>query len=69
MILDYKTGGLNEADLVRRSEPHRAQMAAYTAVVAQLYPGQSGQSGQLVRAALLYGDGQVFVMSEPGSTG
>ncbi len=62
-ILDYKTGGLDEADLVRRSEPHRAQMAAYTAVVARLYPGQS------VRAALLYGDGQVFVMSEPGSPG
>lgn len=56
-ILDYKTGGLDVADLVVRSEPHRAQMQAYVAAVAQLYPGLS------VRAALLYGDGQVFVLS------
>ncbi len=56
-ILDYKTGGLDEPDLARRSEPHRAQMAAYTAAVAQIYPGQP------VHAALLYGDGQVFVLS------
>jgi len=62
-ILDYKTGGLSEPDLARRSEPHRAQMGVYAAAVAQLYPGQP------VRAALLYGDGQVFVMPEPGGTG
>ncbi len=62
-ILDYKTGGLSEPDLLRRSEPHRAQMEVYAAAVAQLYPGQP------VRTALLYGDGQVFVMPEPGGTG
>ena len=62
-ILDYKTGGLNEADLACRSEPHRAQMEAYRAAVAQLYPGQP------VQAALLYGDGQVFVMPDSGGNG
>ena len=62
-ILDYKTGGQETEDLAVRSEPHRAQMQAYLAVVAQLYPGQP------VRAALLYGDGLVFVMPEPGGNG
>lgn len=55
-IVDYKTGGLAEPDLALRSNAHREQMAAYTAAIAALYSDDS------VQAALLYGDGHVFVM-------
>ncbi len=61
-VIDYKSGGLEEVDLAVRSKPHQTQIQAYVLVVAQLYPGQP------VRAALIYGDGQVFVLSEAEGT-
>ncbi|HEX8979194.1 MAG TPA: UvrD-helicase domain-containing protein [Parasulfuritortus sp.] len=53
-VLDYKTGGTDEADLGRRAEPHLAQLADYRQAVAALYPGKR------VCAALLFGDGQLY---------
>lgn len=53
-IVDYKTGGLAEANLARRSAPHRAQLLGYARAVCTMWPGQP------VHAAVLYADGAVF---------
>ena len=53
-IVDYKTGGLSEPDLMRRAEPHREQMEGYRAAALNLYPGKP------VRIVLAFGDGQVY---------
>jgi ATP-dependent helicase/nuclease subunit A len=55
-ILDYKTGGLAEPDLTRRAEPHRAQLEAYVAAVAGLFPGKP------VRAGLIFADGAFWCL-------
>ncbi len=52
-VLDYKTGGLDEADLNRRALPYREQIEGYRAAARQLYPGRP------VRAALVFADGLV----------
>ncbi len=49
-VLDYKTGGMGEADPERRAEPYRDQLAAYRAAMGQLYPGRR------LRAALIFAD-------------
>ncbi|MBI5938605.1 MAG: UvrD-helicase domain-containing protein [Betaproteobacteria bacterium] len=54
-LLDYKTGGLDEADLARRAAPHLKQIADYRQAVAALYPEHA------VRAALIFTDGQLYV--------
>ena len=56
-VLDYKTGGLDEPDLARRAAPHLAQIADYRQAVTALYPERP------VRAALIFTDGQIFVVS------
>ncbi len=56
-VLDYKTGGLDEPDLARRAAPHLAQLADYRQAVTALYPERP------VRAALIFTDGQIFVVS------
>jgi len=53
-LLDYKTGGLAEADLALRSLPHLEQMAGYRAAAVQLFAGKP------VRVALAYADGRVY---------
>jgi ATP-dependent helicase/nuclease subunit A len=53
-LLDYKTGGLAEADLALRSLPHLEQMAGYRAAVQHLFAGKP------VRVALAYADGRVY---------
>jgi len=53
-VLDYKTGGLDEVDLGRRAEPYLDQLADYRKAASALYPGKR------IRAALLFGDGQVY---------
>jgi len=55
-VLDYKTGGLDEADLARRAAPHLAQIEDYRAAMAALYPDRP------VRAALVFTDGQLYVV-------
>ncbi|MDD5389390.1 MAG: UvrD-helicase domain-containing protein [Gallionellaceae bacterium] len=52
-VLDYKTGGLDEADLSRRALPYLEQIEGYRAAARQLYPGRP------VRAALVFADGSV----------
>jgi ATP-dependent helicase/nuclease subunit A len=60
-VLDYKTGGLDEPDLLRRAEPHLAQMAGYRQAARALYPGKS------VRVVLVFGDGHThWLEEEPG---
>jgi ATP-dependent helicase/nuclease subunit A len=53
-LLDYKTGGLAEADLALRSLPHLEQMAGYRAAALNLFAGKP------VRVALAYADGRVY---------
>ena len=53
-VLDYKTGGLGEVDLVRRAGPHLEQMARYEQAARSLFPDKT------VRTALVFGDGQVY---------
>ncbi len=62
-VLDYKTGGLEEADPVRRAGPHLAQMAAYREAARALHPGKA------VRVALAFGDGQVLWLEEDTGVG
>jgi ATP-dependent helicase/nuclease subunit A len=52
-VLDYKTGGLDEADLARRSLPHLEQMARYRRAAEALFPAKP------VRVALVYADARV----------
>ncbi|MDP2832483.1 MAG: UvrD-helicase domain-containing protein [Pseudomonadota bacterium] len=52
-VLDYKTGGLDEADPARRALPYLEQIEGYRAAAHQLYPGRT------VRAALVFADGVV----------
>ncbi|NWG86572.1 MAG: UvrD-helicase domain-containing protein [Hydrogenophilaceae bacterium] len=56
-VLDYKTGGLDEADLARRAAPHLPQIAEYRQAVAALYPERP------VRAGLIFTDGQLYVVA------
>jgi ATP-dependent helicase/nuclease subunit A len=62
-VLDYKTGGLDEPDPVRRAESHLAQMAGYRAAALALYPGKA------VRVALVFGDGRVHWVEGGGLMG
>lgn len=60
-LLDYKTGGLTEPDLARRAAPHLGQIAEYRQAVSALYPARP------VRAALVFSDGQIYVVSQPAA--
>jgi ATP-dependent helicase/nuclease subunit A len=57
-ILDYKTGGLSEADLSRRAAPYLEQLGEYLRAMAALYPGKP------VRAGLVFTDGRFWAMPE-----
>jgi ATP-dependent helicase/nuclease subunit A len=52
-VLDYKSGGLEEADPIHRAEAHEEQMARYRAAAQALFPAKP------VRTALVFADGQV----------
>ena len=62
-VLDYKTGGLDEPDLARRSQPHLEQMAAYRDAAAALHPGKR------IRVALAFGDGRVHWLEDRAPLG
>ena len=62
-VLDYKTGGLEEPDPVRRAEPHLTQMSAYRDAARALHPGKA------VRVALVFGDGKVHWLDGEGELG
>jgi len=57
-LIDYKTGddsrGLADAQLAER---HRAQLAGYQVLLAELYPGKP------VHAALLLADGRLIPLA------
>jgi ATP-dependent helicase/nuclease subunit A len=53
-VIDYKTGGLREADLALRALPHLQQMACYRDAAQNLFAGKP------VRVALAFADGQVY---------
>ena len=52
-VLDYKSGGLDEPDVCRRSAPHQAQMDRYRHAAQALFPRKP------VRTALVFADGMV----------
>jgi len=52
-VLDYKSGGLDEPDPVRRTTPYRAQMHGYLHAARSLFPNKS------VQAAWVFTDGVI----------
>lgn len=58
-VVDYKTGRRVPADEAAVPDYHKAQMAAYAAVLEGIFPGRT------VRAALLYTSGPELVVLSP----
>jgi ATP-dependent helicase/nuclease subunit A len=53
-VLDYKSGGLDEAPPRLRAEIHAEQMARYRSAAQALFPAKA------VRTVLVFGDGQAL---------